>query len=80
MPETYVCSNCEATVEREFAVKSLIRTCAECGEHGRFVHESLLESLAAIPDDDRPEEWDGMPLDERFMDAVKRGLIEITRG
>jgi DNA-directed RNA polymerase subunit RPC12/RpoP len=78
--ETYVCARCEATVEREFAVKSLIRTCAECGEHGRFVHKSLLESLTAIPDEERPEEWDGMSLDDQFMDAVKRGLIEITRG
>lgn len=80
MPETYVCARCEATVEREFAVKSLIRTCAECGEHGRFVHESLLESLTEIPAEERPDEWEEMTLDDRFMDAVKRGLIEITRG
>ena len=80
MSETYRCAVCEAPVEREFAVRSVIRTCDECGEHGRFLHESLLESLESIPDDDRPEEWESMSLDERFMDAIKRGIIEITRG
>lgn len=79
MPETYLCANCRETVDREFAVRSLIRTCDECGQNGRFLHTSLVDSLEAIPEDERPEEWERMRLDERFEDALKRGLIQLTR-
>jgi hypothetical protein len=77
--ETYLCANCRATTSREFAVRSVIRTCEECGRNGRFLHTSLVESLESIPESDRPDEWDGMALDEQFMDALKRGLIQLTR-
>lgn len=77
--ETYVCARCEAPVEREFAVRSIIRTCDECGANGRFLHTSLVDSLASIPEEDRPDDWESMALDERFTDALKRGLIQLTR-
>jgi len=77
--ETYVCSQCEATVTRPFEIRSVIRTCDECGENGRFLHESLVESLASLPAEELPEEWESMPLDERFKMALKEGLIQLTR-
>ncbi|WP_324758901.1 hypothetical protein [Haloarcula montana] len=79
MPETYLCANCRATITREFGVRSVIRTCEECDRNGRFLHTSLVDSLESIPDSDRPDEWETMPLDERFTDALKRGLIQLTR-
>lgn len=79
MSETYVCAQCQAAVERNFEVRSLIRTCAECDENGRFLHSSLVESLSEIATDDRPDGWEEMSLDERFEAALREGLITITR-
>ncbi|WP_254272001.1 hypothetical protein [Haloarcula marina] len=80
MTETYVCSNCHATVTRPFEIRSIIRTCDECGTNGRFLHQSLVESLASLPADELPDDWDALPLDKRFELALKRGLIQLTRG
>lgn len=77
--ETYVCSQCEATVTRPFEIRSVIRTCDECGENGRFLHESLVESLESLPAEKLPDEWESMPLDKRFEVALKEGLIQLTR-
>ena len=79
MTETYVCSHCEATVTRPFEIRSVIRTCGECDENGRFLHESLVESLGSLPRDELPEGWESMPLDERFKLALREGLIQLTR-
>ncbi|MBV0925034.1 MULTISPECIES: hypothetical protein [Haloarcula] len=79
MTETYVCANCGATATRSFGVRSIIRTCDDCGENGRFLHRSLVDSLSSLPDDELPENWESMALDDRFEEALKRGLIEITR-
>jgi hypothetical protein len=80
MTDTYVCANCQATVTRSFEIRSIIRTCDSCDTNGRFLHESLVNSLESLPDDDLPETWEQMPLDERFKEALKRDLIQITRG
>lgn len=77
--ETYVCAQCEAAVERNFEVRSLIRTCEECDQNGRFLHRSLVESLSKIAAEDRPDGWEQMALDERFEAALQQGLITITR-
>ncbi|GCF12701.1 hypothetical protein Harman_06360 [Haloarcula mannanilytica] len=77
--ETYVCARCQAAVERDFEVRSIIRTCDECGENGRFLHKALVESLSEIATENRPEGWEQMTLDERFEAALKEGLITITR-
>lgn len=79
MTETYVCAHCEATVTRRFEIRSIIRTCNECDENGRFLHQSLVDSLASLPAEKLPEDWSQMPLDERFEQALKRDLIQITR-
>ena len=79
MSETYVCVRCQDAVERNFEVRSIIRTCSECGENGRFLHRSLVESLSAIATENRPDGWDQMTLDERFEAALKEGLITVTR-
>ncbi len=79
MTETYVCSHCEATVTRPFEIRSVIRTCDECDENGRFLHESLVESLRSLPDEELPDGWEAMPLDERFELALRKGLIQLTR-
>jgi len=77
--ETYVCSYCEATITRPFEIRSLIRTCGECDENGRFLHESLVASLGRLPREELPESWESMPLDERFERALREGLIQLTR-
>jgi len=77
--ETYVCSHCESTVTRPFQIRSIIRTCGECEENGRFLHESLVESLDSLPAEELPEGWESMPLDERFKTALQEGLIRLTR-
>ena len=79
MSETYVCARCQDAVERNFEVRSIIRTCDECGENGRFLHRSLVKSLAEIATEDQPDGWDQMTLDERFEAALKEGLITVTR-
>ena len=77
--ETYVCSHCQSTVTRSFETRSIIRTCDDCGENGRFLHESLVASLSSLPAAELPEEWEALPLDERFKLALKQGLIQLTR-
>lgn len=77
--ETYVCSNCEAPVSREFEIRSIIRTCDDCDQNGRFLHQSLVDSLASLPAEELPEDWEAMPLDKRFEEASRRDLIQITR-
>jgi hypothetical protein len=73
--ETYVCPYCTATVDRSYRVQFIIRTCEECGDNGRQVHDSLLAVLEAIPEADRPGGWADLPLDERLFAAVKSGAI-----
>ena len=79
MTETYVCAHCQATVTREFEIRSIIRTCDACDRNGRFLHQSLVDSLASLPEAELPEYWEAMPLDKRFEEALKRDLIQITR-
>ncbi|SFR69398.1 hypothetical protein [Halogeometricum limi] len=77
MTETYVCPHCAATQERPYRVRLIILTCPECGENGRHVHASYESLLNEVPEDDKPDEWDRMPLDERLFDAMKRGLVDV---
>ena len=79
MTETYVCSHCQETVTRPFEIRSIIRTCDGCGRNGRFLHQSLVDSLESLRSDDLPEEWEQLPLDERFETALEEGLIHIMR-
>ncbi|MBX0323897.1 hypothetical protein EGH21_12735 [Halomicroarcula sp. F13] len=79
MSETYVCSNCQTTVTRPFQIRSIIRTCDECGQNGRFLHRSLVDSLESLPAEELPDGWESMRLDERFEAALKQGLIQLTR-
>lgn len=75
MTETYVCPHCSATIERPYRVQFVILTCEECGENGRHIHASLLDVLDAVPTEDRPDDWEELPLDERLVAAVKEGLL-----
>jgi RNase P subunit RPR2 len=74
--ETYVCPECTSTVERDYRVKYVIRTCEECGHNGRFLHESLLDVVYDIPEEERPDGWADKPLDERLRRALEEGLID----
>jgi hypothetical protein len=51
--------------------------CPDCGEHGRLVHESLVSLLDTVPEEERPDDWDDRPLDERLLDALDRGYISL---
>lgn len=76
MTETYVCPHCEATTQRTFRVTTIVRTCTECGEHGRFLHEELLPLLDRVPESARPDDWTERPLDERLFEAVRSGHVD----
>jgi hypothetical protein len=76
--ETYICPYCESEVDRNYRVQYVIRSCPECGGHGRFVHTVVAAALDEIPDEDRPEGWEEKPLDERLIAAVKAGLLDVT--
>jgi hypothetical protein len=58
-------------------VRYIVVTCGECGRHGRHVHESLVSLLDAVPEDDRPDDWDDRPLDERLLAALEQGYITL---
>ncbi|WP_435066166.1 hypothetical protein [Halobaculum sp. EA56] len=78
MPETYVCPYCGGEVERDYRVQYVIRSCGECGEHGRFVHEEVAAALDELDPEgeDLPDGWGDLPLDERLLRAVREGLID----
>jgi hypothetical protein len=78
MTETYVCPNCTEPTDRHYRVQFFSVTCPACDEHGRFVHESLLAVLDGIPADERPDNWDSLPLDERLLRAVRDGVVEYS--
>ncbi|SHH56049.1 hypothetical protein SAMN05443636_2852 [Halobaculum gomorrense] len=75
MSETYVCPYCEAAVDRDYRVQYVIRSCSECGGHGRFVHSTVTAALDSIPEEERPDGWAAQPLDERLLTAVREGLL-----
>ena len=78
MPDTYVCSACRGTADRSYGVRYIVVNCPDCGEHGRLVHESLVSLLDTVPEEERPDDWDDRPLDERLLDALDRGFISLA--
>ncbi len=72
----YVCPYCGAEVERDYRVQYVIRSCSECGGHGRFVHRVVAEALDRV-EGDLPDDWDDLPLDERLLTAVREGLLDV---
>ena len=77
MSDRYVCSACRETTTRPYGVRYIVVTCPACGKHGRHVHESLVSLLDDIPEEERPDDWDDRPLDERLLDALERGHITL---
>jgi DNA-directed RNA polymerase subunit RPC12/RpoP len=78
VPDTYVCSACRGTADRSYGVRYIVVNCPDCGEHGRLVHESLVSLLDTVPEEERPDDWDDRPLDERLLDALDRGYISLA--
>ncbi len=76
--ETYVCPECTSTVERDYNVRYIVRTCDECGHNGRFLNETLTNVVYDVPEEERPDDWADQPLDERFRHALEEGLIDRT--
>lgn len=76
MSETYVCPECTNAVERNYSVKYLISTCDECGTHGRFINDELLDRLYELPEEDLPDDWTDMSLDDRMEHAMREGLLD----
>ncbi|WP_256289763.1 hypothetical protein [Halobellus inordinatus] len=64
--------------DRPYRVRLIILTCPDCGENGRFLHESLVERLNEVPEAERPDNWGEMPLDERLQYAVREGLLQLS--
>lgn len=77
MSETYVCPHCGEPAERSYAVRLVITTCPECGEHGNFLHRSIHALLAAIPKGERPDGWGKMDPEQRVLAALREGIIDI---
>lgn len=78
MSDSYVCSACHTSTDRSYGVRYIVSTCPECGRHGRLVHESLVSLLQRVPEEERPDEWEDQPLDERLLDALERGFIDLA--
>lgn len=76
MTESYHCSHCRASDDRTYRVQFFLQTCPDCGEHGQFVHEAVVDVLDQIPERDRPGEWPEMTLAERLVYATRHGLVE----
>jgi hypothetical protein len=74
----YVCAECGATVDREYRVPTLVRTCDDCGEFAHFVREPLLELADRIPEDERPEDWDQLDPAERMRLAMRLGFVSLS--
>jgi hypothetical protein len=64
--------------DRPYRVRLIILTCPDCGENGRFLHESLVDRLDEVPEAERPDDWGEMPLDERLQYAVREGLLQFS--
>lgn len=80
--ETYVCSICGTTTEREFRVPSVVRTCeGGCG-FVHFLREELLALTERVPEADRPDDWNELPADERLRIAIRETdvTLEDLRG
>jgi len=76
--DSYVCPHCGRVEERPYRVRLIILTCPDCGENGRFLHESLVERLDEVPEAERPDDWGEMPLDERLQYAVREGILQLS--
>jgi hypothetical protein len=71
----YVCPQCGNTVERDFRVPSVVRTCETDG----FVHHvraDLLSAIEAVPASARPDDWAELPGRERLMIALREGVVD----
>ncbi|PSQ06286.1 hypothetical protein BRC97_06740 [Halobacteriales archaeon QS_6_71_20] len=77
MTATYVCPYCGGEIERGFSVQYLVRSCSDCGEHGRFVHRAVAAALEEVSTADMPDGWAEEPLDERLLIAVREGVLDV---
>ena len=70
---TYRCLNClEHTVEREYDVSHISRTCDACGEFGRFVHDGVYakyEDFEESPPED--VDWDRLTRTQKMRIAER---------
>ena len=73
-----MCPHCRRVETRPYRVRLIVLTCPDCGRNGRFLHESLVAQLDEVPDAERPEGWEEMPLDERLRFAIEEGVLEIS--
>jgi len=76
--DSYVCPHCGHIEERPYRVRLIVFTCPDCGENGRFIHASLVDRLDEVPEPQRPENWEEMPLDDRLQYAIREGLLEMS--
>ncbi|KAB7512694.1 hypothetical protein DM867_12295 [Halosegnis rubeus] len=73
----YVCPECENTVERDFRVPSIVRSCEnDCG-FDHYIRTDLLEKVEAVPEEDRPDEWDEMDNEKKVYVALKEGVLSL---
>jgi len=72
----YACPHCGGSIERDFRVPSVVRTCETDG----FVHHvrvDLLDAIEAVPRSDRPDDWSELPGRERLRIALREGVVDV---
>ena len=73
----YVCPECGNTVDREFRVPSVVRSCEnDCG-FDHYIRTDVLEKVEAVPETDRPDDWDDLDNEEKVYVALKEGVISL---
>ena len=78
MTETDVCPECGATVDREFRVPTVVRTCDEGCGFVHFLREGLSELVAQVPEEHRPDDWSDLSSDERVRIAIREGVVTLA--
>ncbi|WP_435195167.1 hypothetical protein [Natronomonas sp. EA1] len=74
---TYVCPECGNTVEREYRVPSIIRTCESGCGFDHYVRAELADAIAEVPEESRPDDWDDLTSTERLLVAFREGFLSM---
>jgi hypothetical protein len=75
---TYRCPDCGNEVERGFRVPSIVRSCEnDCG-FDHYVRVDLLEKVAQVPEDARPDDWGDLSESRKLLVAMREGLVDLS--
>ncbi|WP_255149923.1 hypothetical protein [Halorarius halobius] len=74
----YVCPDCGNTVERDYRVPSIVRSCEnDCGwDH--YVRVDLFEKVEQVPESARPDDWNDLSESRKLLVAMREGLVDLS--